>query len=494
MARPPSLLRSPPLPLSLSLRLGLLFAAIAAAVCMAVGAYLYQTLSGQMTRRDDVDLLNKACLVRQLLHDTAAAEAMPRRLRDAIGQGLGQDGIMLRAVAPSGRVLLDTMPDKPGEPIAAVRLPVPVPFSRDPERADIAAIDLPAGQAHLLAMMVGDADGGRGALRVTLARTRSDRLAILKRYAADLLGALAAGVALATLLGFVAVRRGLRPLYGMAAKADDINAARLNTRLPVAGLPAELRPLSMAFNAMLDRLEEGIQRLSGFAADLAHDLRTPVNALMMQTQVALSRERSADDYQALLASSMEEYERLSRMIENTLFLARADNARLALRREPLDVCAELSHVHDYFEMLAEDKGVTLTLGALPAAKLLADAVLLRRAVNNLVSNAIAHTPRGGTIVLAARDEAGQDTQGASGWMVLEVTNTGSTIGAEHIERVFERYYRADRARESRSSAGLGLAIVRAIMALHGGSVQAESAGGRTVFTLRFPQEAALAGG
>ena len=479
-------------PLSLSLRLGLLFALIAAAVCMAVGAYLYQTLSGQMTRRDDIDLLNKACLVRQLLHDPAAADAMPQRLRDAIGQGLGQDGIMLHAVAPSGRVLLDTMSDKLGAagraPAALPALaPAPVPVSRDPERADIAAIQLPAGQAHLLAMMVGER--AEGALRVTLTRTRSDRLAILKRYAADLLGALAAGVALATLLGFVAVRRGLRPLYGMAAQADGINAARLNTRLPVAGLPSELRPLSSAFNAMLDRLEEGIQRLSGFSADLAHDLRTPVNALMMQTQVALSRERSADDYQALLASSMEEYERLSRMIENTLFLARADNAQLALRREPLDVCAELAHVHDYFEMLAEDKGVSLSLGELPPSKLLADAVLLRRAVNNLVSNAIAHTPRGGAIVLAGRHET---TQG-SGWMVLSVTNTGSAIGAEHIERVFERYYRADRARESRSSAGLGLAIVRAIMELHGGSVQAESRDGRTVFTLRFPQQAPVLG-
>lgn len=456
-------------PVPIALRLGLLFAAIAAAVCMAVGAYLYQTLSGQMAQRDDADLLNKALLARRILLDPASARAMPPSLRDALARSMAQDGVMLRVAPPSGAALLDTLSEKIGAG------PAPVPALREPARADIVAAHGAGGQVRMLAVMLGQ---GSEALRVTLARTRSDRLAILKRYAFDLLGALAAGVVAATLLGFVAVRRSLRPLYDMAARAGEVNAARLQARLPVSGLPAELRPLSLSFNAMFDRLEEGIQRLSGFAADLAHDLRTPVNALMMQTQVALSRERPADEYQALLASSMEEYERLSRMIENTLFLARADNAQLALRRDALDVGAELAHVRDYFEMLAEDREVTLTLGELPPLVLHADPVLLRRAVNNLVSNAIAHTPRGGAIHI----EAGAD----AGWLALAVTNTGSSIAAEDLERVFDRYYRADPARESRTSAGLGLAIVRAIMALHGGSVQAASRDGRTVFTLRFP--------
>jgi two-component system heavy metal sensor histidine kinase CusS len=463
-------------PLSISLRLGLLFAAIAAAAFVAVGAYLYQTLSGQMSGRDDTDLLNKAALVRQLLRDPPAGERMPPPLRDVLGRAIAQDGVMLRVVAPSGQVLLDTMPRSRA---AAPVPPTPVAAAREPERADIASVAGQSGQVRVLAVLVGD---GGDALRVTLARMRSDRLAVLKRYAFDLLGALAAGALLATLLGFVAVRRGLRPLYGMIAKADDINAQRLNTRLSVAEMPAELQPLCVAFNAMLDRLEEGVQRLSGFAADLAHDLRTPVNALMMQTQVALSRERSVDDYQALLASGMEEYERLSRMIENTLFLARADNAQLALRREALDVRAELAHIREYFEMLAEDKEVALALGELPGLALEADPVLLRRAVNNLVSNAIAHTPPGGAITLSAHEDGA--------WLALVVANTGSAIAGEHLERVFERYYRADPARAAGSSTGLGLAIVRAIMQLHGGSAHAASHEGQTVFTLRFPRRAA----
>ncbi len=445
--------------LSIALRLGLLFAAIAAAVFVGVGAYLYRTLSSQMERRDDLDLLNKAVLVRELLRSAPSGAADAHRLQEVLGRAIGQDGVVLRLDAP------------------AAALPPAVPASRAPRLNDIDSSADRGGPVRVLRVRA----GAGGALQATLTRMRSDRLAILRRYAFDLLGALAAGTLLATALGFAAVRHGLRPLYGMAARTGDISAQRLGTRLNVDQVPAELRALGLALNAMLDRLEEGFQRLSGFAADLAHDLRTPVNALMMQTQVALSRERSVDDYQALLASSLEEYERLARMIENTLFLARAENAQLALRPDTLDLAKELAHIRDYFEMLAEDKEVRIDLRAPTALALCADPVLLRRAVNNLVSNAISHTPRGGAVAI--------DAHGDGDWLVLRVANTGSRIAAHELERVFERYYRADPARAAGSSAGLGLAIVRAIMQLHGGSAQAESGDGRTVFTLRFPRAA-----
>ena len=449
-------------PVSIALRLGLLFAAIAAAVFVAVGAYLYVTLAHQMGRRDDADLLNKAVLLRELLQ----ARSGPR-IDAVLGRAIGQDGVTLQVARPDGTVLAGP---------AAVPQGAPVPLGRDPGLADVAARDDAAGSKHILSVLAGAADSP---LRVTLVRTRSDRLAILRRYAFDLLGALAAGTLVAAVLGFAAVRRGLRPLYGVIARADAIHAQRLAVRMPAAELPAELRALAVAFNAMLDRLEEGVQRLSGFAADLAHDLRTPVNALMMQTQVALARARTADEYEALLASNLEEYERLSRMIENTLFLARADNAQLALRGDALDVRAELEHIREYFEMLAEDKGIRLGLDDVHGIHVHADPVLLRRAVNNLVSNAIAHTPPGGVVGLgASRDGA---------WVTVSVRNSGEGIAPEHVGRVFERYYRADAARGAGNSVGLGLSIVRAIMRLHGGTAEVESRPGEhTVFSLRFP--------
>lgn len=463
-------------PLSISLRLGLLFAAIAATVFVAVGAYLYQTLSSQMGGRDDGDLLNKAMLVRQLLGSTPAGGRAREPLQDVLGRAIGQDGVMLRIAAPVGPALLDTL----SRDAAALPLTyAPVPAGSAPEAADIERLEGPGGPVRVLTLMAGE---GGAAMKITLARMRSDRLALLKRYAFDLLATLAVGTAIATLLGFAAVRHGLRPLYGMVARANDISAHRLDRRLSMDGVPAELQELCAAFNAMLDRLEEGVQRLSGFAADLAHDLRTPVNALMMQTQVALSRERTPDEYQALLASNVEEYERLSRMIENTLFLARADNAQLALRRDTLDLGAELAHIRDYFDMLAEDREVGLALSGTAALTLQADPVLLRRAVSNLVSNAIAHTPAGGVVTVGARGDAA--------WLDITVADSGSGIAGPDLERVFERYYRADTARAASTSTGLGLAIVRAIMQLHGGSAAVESGEGHTVFTLRFPRKMA----
>ena len=458
-------------PLSISLRLGMLFAAIATAVFVAVGTFLHQTLSYQMRQRDDNDLINKALLVRQLLRTMPQGAPIPREVEAVLRGVIGGDGVILSVSTPDGRAVIG-----PALARAAAR-PSPVPAGRAPQQTDVVSVDAPNGAKRVLGVLAVSSNGRL--LSVTLERMRSDRLSILKRYAFDLLGALASGAVLATVLAFIAVRRSLRALDAVVIEASQISAQRLHKRLAVLTAPVALRAFCIAFNAMLDRLEDGVQRLSGFAADLAHDLRTPVNALMMQTQVALSRDRSDEEYQALLASNQEEYERLTRIIENTLFLARADSAQLALRREPLDVGAELAHIRDYFEMMAEDKGVTLSLVTTMTPTLQADPVLLRRAVNNLVSNALAHTPAGGVIRLDARADGE--------WLALSVSNSGEAIAPEHLDAVFDRYYRVDAVRPVGTSTGLGLAIVRAIMQLHGGSARLDpSADGHTVFTLRFP--------
>jgi len=459
-------------PLSITLRLALLFAAIAAAAFVGVGAYLYQTLSRQMVQRDDMDLLNKAVMLRHVLAEQGSLAALRAQPDMALNTVYGQD-IRLRITAMDGGLLAQNSsalppPELPG-----------VPAAREPAMGDIRNWHSGTGMARVLNVQA-TLNAGEPPVHVTLLRERSDRLAIIRRYAIDLLGALLAGAALVAALGFLIVRTGMRPLYAVIGKANDISAHRLNSRLAVDEVPAELRELGVAFNAMLDRLEEGVQRLSGFAADLAHDMRTPVNTLMVETQVALSRPRTVEEYQALMASNLEEYERLARMIENTLFLARADNAQLGLQREPLDLRAELERIGEYFEGLADDSGVALAL-ELPesGSSLHADAILFQRAVNNLVSNAIRHTPRGGRVNLGARF--------AEGELLVTVRNTGEGIAPEHLAHIFDRYYRADPARPaSSSSAGLGLSIVRAIMSLHGGRVDAASGPGETCFTLHFP--------
>lgn len=466
-------------PLSITVWLALAFAGIAVACFCAVGAYLYVSLHSQMSQRDDTELLNRAGVLRHVLARQDNPDAIAALPELALNTVFGQMGLALRIEAHGGRLLAATVEMAPAVDT------VPVPLVREPTLADIR--NGSAGASRLLVLVAATADGSP--VQVTLARRRSDRLTFLGRYVPDLLAALLTGTLIATALGYFAVRRGMAPLRLVTAKANEISTNRLRGRMQVADVPVELRELAVAFNAMLDRLEEGVLRLSGFAADLAHDLRTPVNTLMMETQVALSRPRTGEQYQAALASNLEEYERLGRMIENTLFLARADSAQLAVKPVALNLGRELGRIADYFEGVAAEAGVLLEVRGADAL-LEADAILFQRAVSNLVSNALQHSRTGSTVVIdtAVAGDAGGGT-------VVRVSNQGQGIAADQLHLVFERYYRGDPARHgARDGAGLGLAIVRAIMTLHRGSATVRSDGGATMFELRFPGPAGTVGG
>jgi two-component system heavy metal sensor histidine kinase CusS len=462
-------------PLSLTLRVALLLSAVAVTTFLAVGAYLYHTLQRQMASRDDVELIAKVDQLRRViaaLPSDVAIEQNARLLTDTL---FGHNDFMLRVNAADGKPLLQTsMTSRPLPQVDSV------PAKRQLTLDDIHDWQPASGIGRMVraAALLDDGRSGAEPVQITLARERSDRLRLLRDYVVDLLVALCGGALLATALGYAVVRYSMRQFRSVIAKADEINTNRLNTRLSVQDAPVELRQMGGAFNAMLDRLEDGVQRLSGFAADLAHDMRTPVNTLMVETQVALSRPRTVEEYQALLASNSEEYERLARMIENTLFLARVDNAQLALQRESLDLQVELQRIHDYFEILADDVGVRLTVDAAPLRADI-DPVLLQRAINNLMSNAIRYTPPGGSVRLSAREVA----EGVE----LAVCNTGPGIAPEHLPHIFDRYYRADEARSDQAhSAGLGLSIVRAIVDLHGGKISVDSQpGASTTFCLLF---------
>jgi two-component system, OmpR family, heavy metal sensor histidine kinase CusS len=233
---------------------------------------------------------------------------------------------------------------------------------------------------------------------------------------------------------------------------------------------------------MLGRLRGSFERLSQFTADAAHEFRTPLNNLLGGTSLALSRPRSADDYRALLETNIEEYQRLSDMVERLLFLARADNAQTVVRRQPVEAVAALREVADFFSALAEERDIALTCEG--GGKVTADPELLRMALTNLVSNALRHSPPGGSVRLTADDHD-------RGNLIIAVKDEGAGIAPEHLPRVFERFYRVDESRSTggglTGSSGLGLALVKTIMELHGGSVSVESTPGRgSVFRLLFP--------
>jgi two-component system heavy metal sensor histidine kinase CusS len=290
--------------------------------------------------------------------------------------------------------------------------------------------------------------------------------------------AVAIGILSSALLGWIAARRGLAPIRQMARVARLVTANRLDDRLPVGQLPIELHELANAFNEMLSRLGDSFRRLSEFSSDLAHELRTPVANLITQTHVALSRARSADEYREVLYSNSEEFDRLARMITDILFLAKADHGLMVPRNEHVNLATEVHDLFEFYDALAEDLGVSLGLDGEGAV--VGDRLMIRRALSNLLSNAVNHTPRGGKVqVRIAMTDAGETN--------IRVENPGDVIPQEHLPHIFDRFYRIDASRKrSTEGAGLGLAITKSIVAAHGGSVRAESCNGRTLFEIAFP--------
>jgi two-component system heavy metal sensor histidine kinase CusS len=290
--------------------------------------------------------------------------------------------------------------------------------------------------------------------------------------------ALVAGAVFLGLAGALVARRAMRPLGRITAATKTLDVGRLDQPLDAAQWPAELRALAGAFAQMQVRLRESFQRLTQFSDDLAHELRTPIGNLMGTAEVALREERAGAEYRETLASMLEESQRLRRMIEELLFLARAEQPERVLDRTRLDARAEAAAVVEFFSGLAEEKRIAITSEG--SASLFTDRSLLRRALSNLVGNALEQTPPGGSVRVVVGETGGTTT--------IEVHDTGVGIASQHLPRLFDRFYRVDDARSRHpEGTGLGLSIVRSIVTLHGGTVTVASEPGRgSVFMMRFP--------
>jgi two-component system, OmpR family, heavy metal sensor histidine kinase CusS len=292
---------------------------------------------------------------------------------------------------------------------------------------------------------------------------------------------LLATLAIFPLVGYQIARRGIRPVREVATTARHISSTNLHERIQPEGYPSELASLADTFNKMLDGLEESFDRISRFSADIAHDLRTPVNNIRGEAEVALARARTVEEYREVLGSCLEEAVRLSDLIGDLLFLARAESPPAHLHRESTNVGELLLGVREYYDAPAADRGVSLST-AVPNEPVIAqlDRTLLQRAVGNLVSNALAHTPPGKSVVLGTSVEPAA--------VRIDVSDAGEGIPPDALPRVFDRFFRVDQSRSQASGGtGLGLAIVQSIMLLHGGNVEiASKIGEGTHVTLRVP--------
>ncbi len=316
---------------------------------------------------------------------------------------------------------------------------------------------------------------------VQLAQDRSEDDQFRRTFGLLLILTLVVGTFAFAAIATTVTREGLRPLREMTHLVGRVGPRHLNERLSRRTWPREIQPLAVAFDDMLARLEEGFVRLSQFSADLAHELRTPVANLLGEAQVALTRERPSNEYREIIESSVAECEHLSELIDNLLFLARADAAEGHIQRTLFDAGGAVAKIMAIYESVIEEKQLKTNLEG--AGQVYADPILFERAVNNLIDNAVRYTQPGGSIDIVIDSNAGATR--------ITVTDNGCGIAAEHRTHVFDRFYRADRSRNS-EGVGLGLSLVKSIIDLHGGMVTIESEPGRgTKVTLDFPKKAEI---
>lgn len=455
-------------------RLTWLFWLSSVVILCAIGLHLYDSLDRQLQARDEEELRGKVELVRNLLRSMESAQAVSmasQRWQDAF---VGHQGLSLNLFDRN----LDRLIAVGDRSLPSSLVSTRVPKYDAPLMFDWLA-DETGHSMHLATAWGWLGDPQAQPILVALTLDRAEQQVLLAAHLRHTLIAVGFGAVAAALLGYLVSRSSLRPVLRIAADACEIHASGLNRRLDAAATPVELGQMVAAFNAMLARLEESFRRLSDFSSDLAHEFRTPINNLIGQSQVGLARTRSETELREIIASNIEECERLARMVDDLLFLARADNAQAVLCRESFPISEEILKSLAYFEGPAEERHVRLHCQG--DATIVADRGMTRRALVNLISNAIRHSPANARVSIVAQGS----TDGA---VSVSVSNDGPGIPSEHLARVFDRFYRVDSARaRSEHGSGLGLAIVKSIVSLHGGQVRVDSnAHGLTTFTLFFP--------
>ncbi|EJM64214.1 heavy metal sensor histidine kinase [Pseudomonas sp. GM55] len=444
--------------LSLSSRLALLFAACTAVVSLFAGVLFSRASEAHFIELDQQLLDDKLIGLRRALHDFQSSDGEVKLVEELSRQA----DLSLRITGRDGRRWYDS----------STNLPQALPSQPGLSTVSHEGTDYRVLNAPLF-------PDKAESPQLTLLLDITHHQHFLQRIQ-HLIWLTVGLSALATaLLGAWAARSGLRPLRRISAVASGVSAQSLNSRLPEENMPPELAEMAHNFNAMLGRLDDSFQRLSAFSADIAHELRTPLSNLLTHTQVTLTRPRPIEDYREALHSNLEELQWMAQLVNDMLYLAKADHGLLIPKRESLELAEEADLLLEFFAPLAEDAQVTLSREGLGHME--GDRSMLRRALSNLLDNALRFTPAQGTVQVTIDEQP----DGLS----LRVENSGDGIDPQLLPRLFDRFYRADPARREGSSehAGLGLAITRSIIRAHGGQIRCESEPGWTRFVIELPR-------
>lgn len=456
---------------SITLRLTLYFSIAMTLVLYSVSGLLYSTMRNQLSQKDENEL-RSTLQFQQEIATTISERQGPTDLwqQELFEFVARQDRLALRIISPDGKVWAQS------KNLRVPQADFPPPSQAFSYRSwRYRAEDV--SEKYLIASTQFVLKGNQPWL-VQAALNVSRNNEIIEDYWQRMQIAVALAIVIFSAIGFWLARRGLYPLRKMSREIEYIHAEDLHTRLAPQRWPTELNALASSFDGMMTRLEASFKQLSRFSSDIAHELRGPINNLISAASVTQSKARSTEEYREALAAIVEEGERLSRMISSMLFLARADNSREPLRIEQLQSNTEFARLINYYGILAEEKRITLTSDGDVTFR--ADPMHMQRALSNLLSNALRHTPAGGRVQLIASQKENQ--------VQLSVIDDGEGISAEHLPHIFDRFYRVDDARSSAGNTGLGLALAKTIAELHGGKIQVTSAPGKgSCFTVILPQ-------
>ena len=445
--------------LSLSSRLALLFAGCTAVVSLFAGVLFGRASEVHFVELDQQLMEARLAGLRSTLNGVSTLDQFSRRLPVLLQDLSHQPDLSIRVRGPDGHPWFDSSTSLPNDL---------------PTTPGLGSLQINGTDYRVLNPQPETPD----APRLTLLLDITHHQHFLQRMQRLIWMTVGLSALATAILGAWAARSGLRPLRRMSAIAASVSADSLTARLPEAQMPTELADLAHAFNAMLERLDASFQRLSAFSADIAHELRTPLSNLLTHTQVTLTRPRDIDAYREALHSNLEELQWMAQLVNDMLYLAKADHGLLTPRREPLDLAQEVEALLEFYALLAEESQIQLTHEG--SGQLAGDRSMLRRALSNLLDNALRYTPAGGAIKVLI--------EALPATARISIENTGTGIPAELLPRLFDRFYRADPARREGSSehAGLGLAITQSIIRAHGGQICCESQEGVTRFVVELP--------
>ncbi len=402
---------------------------------------IYAATSWSLSDKADAELARKSELVKHLVSEASGGgEPTMRHKLDEFF--MSHDDMQVTLFGAGGEVAYQSPGRVPAEAVQR-----------------IVTLDLPAGRST------------PRFVRASIRLDRDEDARLLGRLAALLLGATLLGALALSLSGAWTVRGSLAPLRGLGLQMRALRAGQLGQRLALSPMIEELQPWIEQFNDVLARLEASYRQLESFNADVAHELRTPLATLIGQTELALGRQRAEEDLRETLASNLEEIRRLATIVNDMLFLARADSGVQASSMTFGSLRAQVEQVADFHEGELAERELSLRVDGDANAPF--EPGLVRRAVSNLLGNAVRYATPSTEIVCTLREDDG------CAW--IEVANFGRDIPAEALPHLFDRFYRVQSCREGSSgNHGLGLAIVAGIARMHGGSTIARSSAGRTV--------------